>query len=421
MAKTKGLFREKSIQRLSSPEKLDQMMQVTYSTDWLILLCLGLLIAVAIAWSILGRIPTTVAGRGVLIFPRTVTQFQAPASGRVVRLLVQEGALVKKGQVIGVIDQPELQARLQQLNARYADVQTRAHTANNLTQANQVLAKRSIQTQRQDLQRSITTNQSLLPALKQQFENVKQLREKGLVAEGIFIQSQQDYFTKLREINTQKTQFSDLDAREQDVDRQGYSAATVWADQRSQIELDIRLTQKRIKDTSRILSPEDGRILSISINRGNFVEEGRILGTVQKQDASGRLVGLLYFIDGDGKRIKSGMAAQLTPDTVEQQRFGSIIGTVAKATEFPITPSEVAAIVGKDELANLLTSGGRHIQILTKLTLDPKTFSSYKWTTSQGPPVKISNGTTCSVLVTVEERPPITYVIPILRSFTGIR
>ncbi len=62
-----SIFRKESLERLSSPERLDQLMQVIKAKDWLPLSTLGVLVVLAIVWSILGRIPVTVSGRGVLL------------------------------------------------------------------------------------------------------------------------------------------------------------------------------------------------------------------------------------------------------------------------------------------------------------------------------------------------------------------
>jgi len=66
----KSLFREESLERLSSPERLEQLMQVVRPKDWLYLVTLGALLAYAVVWSIVGRIPVTASGRGVLIRPQ---------------------------------------------------------------------------------------------------------------------------------------------------------------------------------------------------------------------------------------------------------------------------------------------------------------------------------------------------------------
>jgi hypothetical protein len=75
------LFRSEALERLSSPERLDQLMQVVAPKDWLGLAALAFLLILGLGWSVLGQIPINVTGRGVLINPglglETATQ---PAS-----------------------------------------------------------------------------------------------------------------------------------------------------------------------------------------------------------------------------------------------------------------------------------------------------------------------------------------------------
>jgi HlyD family secretion protein len=60
------------------------------------------------------------------------------------------------------------------------------------------------------------------------------------------------------------------------------------------------------------------------------------------------------------------------------------------------------------------------MQVFADLKPDTTTFTGYQWSSSQGPNLKISPGTTATVRVKVEERAPITFVLPILRSSSGI-
>ena len=60
------------------------------------------------------------------------------------------------------------------------------------------------------------------------------------------------------------------------------------------------------------------------------------------------------------------------------------------------------------------------IEVSTTLQRDPNTHSGYDWGGGAGPKITLSAGTTTSVRVLVEERQPISYVIPILRDLTGI-
>lgn len=51
-----GIFREKSIKRVSSPEQLNDYIRVTSPSVWIVLIALVVLLLGMLAWSALGRI-----------------------------------------------------------------------------------------------------------------------------------------------------------------------------------------------------------------------------------------------------------------------------------------------------------------------------------------------------------------------------
>ena len=57
-----AIFRKVSLERLSSPEQLDQILRVTGSKSWVGLLALVALSGVALAWAYEGSIPTEAMG-----------------------------------------------------------------------------------------------------------------------------------------------------------------------------------------------------------------------------------------------------------------------------------------------------------------------------------------------------------------------
>ena len=52
----KGIFREKAMNRVSSPEQLNDYIRVTSPSVWIVLIALIVLLIGMLAWSILGRI-----------------------------------------------------------------------------------------------------------------------------------------------------------------------------------------------------------------------------------------------------------------------------------------------------------------------------------------------------------------------------
>lgn len=59
------IFRKKSLERIASPDQLDDYLKVSNPSIWLILLALMLALIAAGAWCFLGKMPATMAGVGV--------------------------------------------------------------------------------------------------------------------------------------------------------------------------------------------------------------------------------------------------------------------------------------------------------------------------------------------------------------------
>ena len=143
------------------------------------------------------------------------------------------------------------------------------------------------------------------------------------------------------------------------------------------------------------------------------------MGTIEAQDSSTKLVGVAFFPVSEGKKIQKGMELQVTPSTVKRERFGGIVAIVTNVSEFPVTKEGAASVVGGTEvLQNLLTKEPQ-IQVFAELQPDAATKSRFRWSSSKGPETQVTSGTTTSVRVKIDEQSPISFVFPILRSWSG--
>jgi HlyD family secretion protein len=184
----------------------------------------------------------------------------------------------------------------------------------------------------------------------------------------------------------------------------------------SELQDRIKLLKFRLKDQSKIESSYSGRLLELSATAGQLVTQGARVATVEVNSIDEKLKSLAYFKIKDGKRIRPGDRITVTPTNVERERWGSIVGTVEEVGPFPVTMQGALNEVGSEEIVKLLVTNGGAIEIEAKLETDPTTTSGFKWT-SKGPDMKFSAGTTTTVRVIVEQRRPITYVIPMLRAW----
>ena len=436
MSEEKGIFRQKALDRLSSPERLDQLMRVSSPRDWIALLALGIVTVAAVAWSIMGELPTSVTGRGVLVQPSQVVDFQTLGTGRLEALYIKPGANVKKGDILGRLDQTETRKRLEEDRILLADLQAQDRAKGTLQnqqtqlQEQQLVSQRSfLQMQQQSLEKSMQDALRLAPVLKKRFETLENLRKQGLLAEvsSDMVQAEQALLEnefKLTDLNARAQQIEgqlkqlDLDVNE--VKRDTLENATARRNQIQELRSRIALNEIQLARNSDIISEHTGKILEVIASVGQVLPTAARIATVELDGPADTLVAVAYFPIRDGKKIQPGMPVQITPDTVERQRYGGIIGTVVSVSTLPVTKEGALALVGNAEVVQGLMQGGPFISVTAELQRSPSTFSGFAWSSSSGPTLQMSAGLTGMVRATIEQRAPITYVLPFLRSLSGI-
>lgn len=112
---SQNLFREVSLERLSSPEQLDQLIKVTSPRAWFALIALGCILMSVIAWGFLGSIPTKITGQGILLNNGGVNSVQHHTAGQVIDIRVKLGDMVKKGDILARIELPQLVTEINRL------------------------------------------------------------------------------------------------------------------------------------------------------------------------------------------------------------------------------------------------------------------------------------------------------------------
>ncbi|MBE9224931.1 NHLP bacteriocin system secretion protein [Phormidium sp. LEGE 05292] len=533
------IFRRESLNYLSTPERLDELIKVISPQDWIPLVTLGGLVLVGLVWSIFGRIPITVAGQGVLLRSRQVVELQSPISGQLQELKVKEGDCLPNPQgMIATIEPLELKqkrelemqklAELQkqdreasaialqknqlekiELNQQKTSLKQRLQDAQSLTpllknQSTSSITKQgeslkqrlqnlqsltpvlrskrsgAIQQKRESLQQRLQDAKAQAPVLKERLEIRQELAKQGAIpkdqvleaerqyrdslqnvaevqaqlkqldvdqtqAEQAFlenlnsigeIQSQlkkleldkteaeQRYVDNLNKISEIGTQLNELDTKAKTLEQQNLDTTNNRKNQILEVENQVKAFDQQIQINSVITSPYEGCILELTVTNGQVVSPGSRIGSIQIQKSAQPLLAVTYFAVRDGKQIKPGMPIQITPSLVKRERFGGIVGNVVSVSPFPVTKQGAASTIGNPEIVESLLSQSKEaqIEVWAELKENPRNFSGYEWSSSQGPlDVKMSTGTTTSAQVTVQQRAPIEFVLPFLREWSGIK
>jgi len=441
------------------------------------LLPLSIIFLIFAVWAVKGKIPDPAQGRAVILIPRSIVAIQPLEGGRVLNLKIKKGDLVKKGQLLATMDFPEQEVALQNKKKRLADLQTQnaqiSKVQTNRTQSNQDSVQqkrqanlRQIESLKVQLAANGTQKKAYLDHLKylnnfrestdKRLQAYNHLAKEGVVPEiGLqtyfFQANQQTVNNSLNEIQVALSRLKGLDEslkaqiRSIEALNEGLVAenrTVVLSDTVSDAtrfnliadqKRDIKLTESHILTSSKVLSHYDGRVEEISTNPGEVVLPGSELGKISVINPKADANVIALFKVGDAKRLKPGMKLEVVPDLYDRARYGGIEAKVMDIDQQPVSELELVNMLGNKLLALKLLLGRDEnnpdkpraindnvIKVSLKLEPDKDSPSGYKWSNGQGPPQKITDGTTSDALAILEERSLLSYLNPAFRWITGI-
>jgi HlyD family secretion protein len=412
------IFRKVALERLSSPEQLDQLMEVTSPGSWLALAGLGALLAAALTWGVFGTIPTEAAGEGILIRQGGVSNVVAAESGQVEEILVTVGDVIEKGQVVARVRQEELLRQIQDSRDKLADARAEYRELQNYAGRQGQLRGREVEQQRANLRQSIRAYEREVQLAQERIAAERDLLKDGLITKQTLLASEQRLNTAQDQLASARLELNGLDLKrleaEQQVDQQVQGRATTIRD----LEIELRERQARLVETARVIAPRSGRVLELLVDRGDVVNPGTAILNLEVM--SEELMAVLFVPATAGKRIQRGMAARVAPSTVKREEYGSMLGTVVWVAEFPSTERGMTRLLGNEALVARLIEEGPPIQVNVALRRDPATPTGYRWSSSMGPNTKISSGTLAAGAIVVRRERPIGLLIPGLRERLGI-
>ena len=421
---------------MSSPERLHELMPLVSPLDWMLLLTLAVLLGSIVVWSLYGRVPQSVNARGVFVQPSRIVEWQAPADGNIVTLNVRAGQPVRRGSVLGYIDQSEIRKRLEQNRAQLEQLITQDRLKTELASQETALMseradleRKSIRAQRENLLQTKQMLERMAPLLADRLRSVKQLQQEKLLAAAAIeaIEAERASLENTTRMTETQAKVEQLTTAEKDLEQQleklrqtQTEADIARKNAMQQLSSQIAVDEVALQRSGELLSNYTGKVVELLARTGQFVTAGSRLASIELTTDTSSLDCLLYVPVRNGKRIYRGMEALVTPDVVERERFGGIIGKVVDVSAYAVTVEGAATTIGSMDIARSLVSGEPSVEVRVALQPDPNTFSSYEWSSSQGPPVKISAGTTNAARIVVEREPAINYLLPFLRSLSGI-
>jgi len=406
-----NLFRKAALDKATSPEQLDLVMQVTSPMGWLAVATIGAILFVVGIWSVVGSIPDLVEGQGVLIRGERLSEIKAAVSGTVASLNVAPDSVIQAGQVIAVInrDKSEVERKIAlkqgELNRLSAQ-----HTSENASD-----------------QMSLARNQALIGAKGAEVQSLRRQRatqadlvKRGLKAENALFEFDSRITAAQGELNALQNENAAIQSR----------MAPRLNEQKS-IEGEIEYLKVDLQQTAtEIKSLEPGRVVEVIKSAGDKVGEGEPLVRLETARPSGanavqaycdgNIHAVIYVPGSQAGKVHPKQLARVSPVDVQKEEFGYIIGTVEWVSTFAASTDDMKEKLKNDRLVQSYAEKGPVFEARVCLTFDPTNKANgLKWSSSTGPPKKIGSGALCQTSLVVDHRKPYTYVIPTIKTTMG--
>ena len=410
-------FRQSALDRLSSPEQLDQLVRVADAKGWVAAIGLILFVGFGVVWGIFGSIPTEIQAPGILVLKGgRLMNLPSPAAGMITDLKVHPGDQIKRGQVIASLRQVELVTRVE--NAR----QILAERKDTLAKRRAVLdvdtpRRKADSEARKQLQRQIIASESEhVRRLQAQLAVRMDLRKQNLAVEDRVEQTR-------NELSGVNERLIDTQAKLAEIDTSMMEAEFAQKRELDQLALAVADAQRNLDDLTQHLSlntdvvaPADGRVTELTAGEGSSVQPG--MSILNLETPGSGLEATVYVPIETGKKVKVGMPVHLEPSTVRREEFGMMVGSVGDISPYPSTPGGMFEVLQNQRLVESFSGSGSPYQAVIKLPR-ADTPSGYTWTSGEGPKIDLTSGTPVKTYITVQSDPPIILLLPFLRTLVG--
>lgn len=417
MGPNKGLFTKAALEKLSTPEQLDILMEVTKPMGWISLLTTGFLLFMGILWGIFGSIPIRVDGKGILIIGGALIDIDAGSNGRINEILVKPGDIVKAGDTIATVGQSKMVGDLNNARAALADlkdkdVRDRSNAAETLKTTLSALEK-----EESSLKEQIKAAASQLTSLQRQLATSKESYAKGLATQSSVLAAETQVNQAVSAGKSLQTRMQTIPADRARAKQASETTAGATANAIADAERQIRTLETQLESSSKIISTHTGRVIEMVVGRGEEVLSSKRVVSLEPLDA--KLTAVLYISSGEGKKAGQKMEVRISPSTVKAEEYGFMKGIVRSVSTYPATAAGMSLTLRNDSLVKELSGGSAPLEVVVDL-YEAQNTSGYQWSSPQGPPVGIFGGTMCNGSIIIDKKRPISYVIPLVKEKLGL-
>lgn len=413
-----SIFRQSSLERLNSPEEVDQLMQITSARSWLVLTALILLLIAFVLWGLLGRVSTTIMGNGAIVRRGGVHNVMTTGGGLLADLTVQPGDHIRAGQLVAHVEQPAMVEKLTLARQALAEGErARADTRGvNTEQARLQIG--AIERKLQNASQQITRLDEQIKLAEEQVRTTDGLLKKGLVTRRQTVDARQQLAALQGERANTMAETNQLQSDRYGWEKKAAEQDVILKEKVLELQANVAEAEKELEEKSRVVSTYDGEVIELKTYSGERIEAQTPVLSLQSSDNNLEVVA--YIPSLRAKEVRAGMDAEISPSIVKREEYGFMRGKVRDVGAFPATKAALMRNFENENLMSALTGDGPVTEVQIEMSRDTATVSGFRWSSSKGPPIELSGGMLCSLQIVTQRQRPVALLLPFVKHEVGL-
>jgi HlyD family secretion protein len=407
-------YRKAVLELHQSPERLNELITVSKPTGWIALCIVVLLLSGCVIWSVLGRLPTNVAGPGILLSEGgRIYEVTAISDGALSNMAVRVGDRVEPDQLLAEITQADAEREIRGARAQLADRIADLARAISYRDEEAKLRGESITRQQQALDLRVRLGRQREETLRQRIQTTETLFRDRIVTQSEVLTLQQELAVVLQDASNANSEYARLEAEELQINNTAARRIREAEAAFDEAGRRVNTLEEALEYSSRILAPVAGEVKEMRALQGARMRSGQTVLTLESRGVG--IEAVIFLSPSNGSRVKVGMPVRIAPSNAPREEYGTVTGHVVSISNFPLSFEAIQASVRNEGLARSFMERGPPYEAIVRLERDAATASGYRWTSGKGVSVVLASGTTLTADVTIEFRRPIEIVIPALR------
>ena len=411
-------FRTTALERLSSPERIDDLLVMTDAKAWIALLASFLLLGTAGIWAFTGSLPTKIAGQGVIVRSGGVLSIATLQGGVILSVFVKVGDRVQANQIVARVAQPALIEKIRTRRLEIERASQDRETAVSLARSDASLQIEANRLEKANAHREIEEIEAQAQLAAEQVPVEDELLGKGLVTKQQTIAARQKVVTLHQQIAARRAAIKNYEERAYAVEAQPKQVASEWAAKIRNLEMLLTDLEKDLSISENVVSPYSGEVIEVQVVAGSVVQaEGPILSV---QSNTQILEALVCVPARFAKSVAKGMDAEISPSPIKREEYGFIRGKVVYVAGYPATAASLLRTFQNQTLIHSVTSAEPVTEIRIQMLRDRSASTGFQWSSSKGPEMPISSGNLCTVEVITRKQRPIDLLLPNIKKTIGL-